>query len=432
MLPQPFYQRQWFKFGVPLVVVLIAYAVLQYLFPQTLAGWVVDTIALLMLYVGTLALASQYILPVRTLRERREAYNRMMAYVSGGHGPILFVSEGQLIGDPKELLRLGAGVVLVDGSSAVVLERGRRFSRAEGPGIVFTQYGERLAAAFDLRKQSRSHDTAALTKDGIELKTSVSVTFALDTGDQVSPRESPDERDFFQTTRITPEFPFNPESAFNAYYGYAVTEKQEMLKWTDLPVVVATEFFRDQVSKLTLDDLFMPAEPLSSPISALQTRLTDQVQKAQMLRERGIKVYSVSVGNLELSEEVMRLRVRAWAAHWQKEAIETLSNAEVEAERIKERARAEAQAEMLGSFREYLAQTFTGDGEQSKREIAQKFVHALNRVASDPVTRMLISGDTMRQLANLRYWVGVPNEAETQPAQVIGTRKNIRCTSCTP
>lgn len=420
MLPRPFYQQQWFKFGVPLAFALIVYAVLQYMFPQTLAGWLVDTIALLMMYVGLLALASQYILPVRTLRERREAYQRMMSYVTGGHGPILFVRDGLLIGDPVELLRRGAGVILVDGSSAVVLEKGRKFSRAEGPGLVFTQYGERLAAAFDLRKQSRAHETAALTKDGIEVKTSVSVTFALDPGEQVSVQESPDERDFFSTTRITPEFPFNPESAFRAYYGFAVTEKQEVLKWTDLPVVVATEYFRDQVSRLTLDDLFMPAEPLSSPVSALQTRLTDQVQKAQLLRDRGIKVYSVSISTLDLPDEVMRLRVRSWAAHWQKEAIAALSNAEVEAERIKEKARAEAQAEMLGHLREYLSQTFTGDGEQSKREIAQKFVTALNRVASDPVTRMLISGDTMRQLANLRYWVGIPGEAEAPPAQVIG------------
>jgi hypothetical protein len=74
---------------------------------------------------------------------------------------------------------------------------------------------------------------------------------------------------------------------------------------------------------------------------------------------------------------------------------------------------------MLNHFREYLSQTFSGDGEATRQEIAQKFVTALNRVASDPVTQMLISGDTMKQLTNLRYWVGLPAEA-TDSVQMIG------------
>jgi regulator of protease activity HflC (stomatin/prohibitin superfamily) len=416
---KPFYQQRWFKIATPVVGVVAIYALMHWNQPaETLAGWLVDTLAVLMMFFGTLALASQYVLPVRTIRERQKALDRLLSYVSGMHGPIAFVRDGQPVGSVEELKRRGAGAILVDGSSAVVLERGRQFSRAAGPGMVFTEFNERLAAAFDLRKQSRSQDTQALTKDGIEIKTSVSVTFALDPGDQVSLRESLEEHDMLGQARITPAFPFNPDSAFKAYYGFAVTEK-DMLKWMDLPIVVASEYFRDHVSRLTLDDLFMPRDPQSSPVAALQTRLTDQVQKAPLLKERGIKAYSVSIGLLELPEEVTRQRTRTWAARWQKEAFTTLATADVEAERIKEKARAEAQSEMLSHFREYLSQTFSGDGEATKQEIAQKFVTALNRVASDPVTQMLISGDTMKQLTNLRYWVGLPAEA-TDSVQMIG------------
>jgi regulator of protease activity HflC (stomatin/prohibitin superfamily) len=416
-----FYQETWFKIAWAPGALFLVYAGLLFLPGLTIVSIMVDILAFAMLFFGTLALASQYVLPVRTMKERRASFDRMTAYVSGGHGPIVFIREGAFVGSAEELKRKGAGVILVDGSSGVVLEKGRKFSRAEGPGIVFTEFGERMAASFDLRKQSRSQDTHALTKDGIEIKTSVSVTFALDPGDQVSPRESPEERDILGMgqARITPAFPFNPDSAFKAYYGFAINDKQEMLQWDALPVVVATEYFRDQVSRYTLDDLFRPNDPQSSPVAALQTRLTDQVQKAPLLRDRGIKVYSVSIGALELPDEVTRQRVRAWASHWQREAIATLSSAEVEVERVKERARAEAQAEMLNHFREFLAQTFTGDGEAGKKEIAQKFVAALNRVADDPVTRMLISGDTMRQIVNLRHWVNLPVEGEPE-VQLIG------------
>jgi len=417
---KPFYQENWFRVGAPVGGLVVLYLLTMFA-PNTFAGWVVDIIAFGMMFIGTLALASQFVLPVRTVKERRAAYERLMAYTSGIHGPIVFVRDGLLVGSVEELRRRGMGAILVDGSSGVVLERGRSYSRAHGPGIVFTDSNERLAATFDLRKQSRSHEAAALTKDGIEIKANVSVTFALDPGDQVSPRELQDERDFLHQARITPAFPFNPESAFKAYYGFAVNDKQELVKWLDLPLIVATEFFRDQISKNNLDDLFRPKDPLASPFSAMQTRLTDLVQKAQLLKDRGIKVYSVSVGSVEFPTDVTETRLRSWGAHWQKEAQLALAMADVETERIKEKARAEAQVDMLNHFREFLGQTFTGEGEgdAGKKEIAQKFVTALNRVASDPVTHMLISGETMRQLSNLRTWVGL-EQAGDGSVQMLG------------
>jgi regulator of protease activity HflC (stomatin/prohibitin superfamily) len=415
-----FYQETWFQIAAPVVGLVLLY-LLTLFAPSTFASWVVDVTAFGMMFLITLALASQFVLPVRTVKERQAAYERLLAYTSGLHGPVVFVRDGQLIGNEEELKRKGVGVILVDGSSAVVLERGRSYSRAHGPGIVFTDSNERLAATFDLRKQSRSQDAQALTKDGIELKASVSVTFALDPGDVASPRDSAEDRDVLKHARITPAFPFNPDSAFKGYYGFAMNDKQEMVKWFDLPIIVATEYFRDLISKHPLDDLFKPKDLQAVPLSALQTRLTDLVQKAQLLKDRGIKVYSVSVGALELPEEVNRQRLRAWAARWQREALLALAKADVETERIKETARAEAQSEMLEHFRDYVQQAFAGGRDESdiaKQQIAQKFVGALNRVASDPVTRTLISGDTMKQLSNLRVWVGLP--AEPGSVQLIG------------
>ncbi len=417
---KPFYREVWFQILAPLAGVGLVYLGLQFWLQADFASWLVDGLAFGMMFVIALALASQFVLPVRTMKERREAVSRIFEYAMGFHGPIVFVRDGELVSNPTELKRFGPGVFLVDGSSAIVLERKRKFSRAEGPGIVFTAYKERLAATFDLRRQSRMAETQALTRDGIEIKTTVTVVFSIDPGEQSLPREAPGERDALGQARITPAFPFNPESLFKAHYGFAVNEKQELVRWTDLPLIVTTEYFRDHVSRLTLDDLFLPQDPQATPIIALQSRLTDQVQKAPLLKERGIKVYFVMIGVLELPEEVMRQRERTWAARWQKEALTAQARADVEAERIKEKARAEAQTEMLKHFRDYVSQTFSaGNGEASKREIAQKFVEALHRVVSDPVTGMLVSRDTMRQLSKLRVWVGL-TESTAGPAQIIG------------
>jgi regulator of protease activity HflC (stomatin/prohibitin superfamily) len=413
-----FYEEIWFKVWATPIGLLVFYLLLQFIPGGTLASWLVDGIAVAMMFLGVLALASQFVLPVRTLRERRMAYERMLEYVTSMHGPIIFVRDGEMVGNTAELKRWGMGVILVDGSSAIVLERRRRFSRAEGPGIVFTKYGERMAATFDLRKQSRGLETQALTKDGIEIKANISVTFALDPGEQVPVGETPDERDVLSYARITPAFPFNADSAFKAFYGYAVTDNQRMIKWNELPTIVATEYFRDLVNRETLDGLFLPKDPQSSPVSALQTRLTSEVQNAHLLRERGIKIYSVSIGALEMPPEVMRQRMQSWASHWEKEALIVLSDAQADAERIKERARADVQSEILKDFRNRFEAFRGSEDAPTKQELARRIVEELNHLTTDPLTRMLIPHDTLRRIDNIRTWVELP-EPQGQP-HVIG------------
>ncbi len=425
--PLPFYRRQWFRIGAPVAAVLIVYALMHFRQPkETFAGWVVDTLGFLMLFFGTLALASQYILPVSTAKERQHAVDRLFTYVSGGHGPIVFVRDGELVGSAEELKRKGAGVMLIDAASAVVLEKGRKFSRAVGPGIAFVAFNEHIAAALDLRKQSRSQGAQALTRDGIEIKADVSVTFALDPGNQPSLRDTRDENDFLGQAPVKPPYPFNPDSAFKAFYGEAIAEK-EAIKWIDLPIIVATEHFRDQASRLTLDKLFEIKDPAATPLATLQGQLRNEVQSALMLRARGIKVYSVSVGNLELPEAVMRQRVRAWAVNWQKEVFTKLADADVRIEKLKEQARAEAQQEILDAFKDTFNEFKEGFKQSvaaqegvsvSQHDFTQRLVSALGKVAGDPVTQMLAPGNTVRQLSNLRQWVGL-QEMTLQP-QLIG------------
>ncbi len=199
-------------------------------------------------------------------------------------------------------------------------------------------------------------------------------------------------------------------------YGGAITEK-EPLEWDDLPIIVAAESFRDQVSRVTLDDLFLPKDPDSSPVAALQSRLTAQVEFAPLLRERGIKVYSASAGLLTLPEEVTRQRLRSWATRWQKLQMTTLADGEAKAEQIKERARAEAQMDMLDQFKGFQDLLAADAGPINKEEITKQWVVALERVAGDPITRMLLPGDTMRQISNLRHWV---EDVTAEPPKVIG------------
>ena len=416
----PFYQQPWFKIGVPTIFLLGLYLGLYVWWPPAnMMPFVMDVLAFGMALAITLALASQFVLPVRSMHERVEAMNRMFGYVSGGHGPIVFVRDGQMMGNVEELKRKGEGVILVDGFSAVLLEKGGRYSRAAGPGLVFTHRGESVAATFDLRKQSRSQQTQVLMKDGIEIKLNVSVTFSLDPTPAKKDEKGKETKDILGDAKITPATEFNPESAFKAHYGFAVIDKDTQIKWMELPIVVATEYVRDHVSRVNLDDMFLGRDGGQPMTSVIQSRLTSDVQNAPLLKDRGIKIYSAGMSIAELPEAVNEQRKRSWSVRWRKEVVVAQGESDVEVERIKELAKAEAQNEMYKHIREYRTEILNDNGDpDTKKMIAKKLVDGLHRLASDPTTHILLPGDTMRQLANLRHWVGLPDVDEESMLQL--------------
>lgn len=144
------------------------------------------------------------ILPAGSRAEQKQAARLLWRFLRSRKPAVGFIREGQLTGEGN-----GAGegqprVLIVDLTSAAVVERelaakrwlqslgskpaglsgqltGRNgTARVVGPGLVFLQRGERLRQAVSLRKQSRSlAGVRAYTSDGIEVETSVSVQFTL-------------------------------------------------------------------------------------------------------------------------------------------------------------------------------------------------------------------------------------------------------------
>ena len=117
---------------------------------------------------------SQFLLPVQTASERMTVYQLFLRFLSGGHGPLIFIRDGKMISHHGEEEKKGPGVLLVNSNSAVVVG-----GKVYGPGIVFTQRRP-ISAVFDLRKQVRSvPKIRAVTRDGIEIETNVSVQFSI-------------------------------------------------------------------------------------------------------------------------------------------------------------------------------------------------------------------------------------------------------------
>jgi len=417
-------RRRQFWVWVGLVVVA-GLGLAAYVFPPwpSVLNWVFDILAFSLTLATGLMLISQFVLPVQTQGERRAVFDHFMHFVSGNAGPIIFVKDGKTVGRKGELKRYGHGVALVDAVSAVVIERaaaqqwwfpaqnietstartpepatsGPAIVRAAGPGIVFIAPGERIVATLDLRRQSRGTPAKALTRDGIEVGAFISVSFGLDPHPerpgQARAEAAPQER----AERNQPAYQFNRSSAFRAVYGVALGDKQP-IEWTDLPLNVAVECFRDVLAEYRLDQLFEPTKPDVYPFSAFSSRVTGQVKEADVLRERGLVVYGVGVSGIALPREVINQRVRSWQARWQKATIQQEAAGETQSIRTERRWQTDAQTLIFKDIQALLGAT---DDPMARKALALMLLKALQAAAADPQQRSRLPAETLSLIEGL-------------------------------
>ena len=247
---------------------------------------------------------AQFLLPVYSMRERLDVFRTFNNFIFGGHGPLVFVRDGEIISHLGESERSGPGVALVNSNSAVVVG-----SAVYGPGLVFTG-GARIGKVMDLRKQVRtSRDVRAVTRDGIEVSTDITIQFSIsappeviyvcleppgrrkenvrvleldERGDvivEIANRDFfPDElNEIYRTLqRIqadqTQGFAFIDleQYASGLYVEERVQEcytnqprrpdTGEKINWHELPADIAEEEFRNTIVRFPFDDLFLPTE----------------------------------------------------------------------------------------------------------------------------------------------------------------------------
>jgi hypothetical protein len=309
----------------------------------------------MVMMVGMFGLAllgvSQFVLPVQTPQERTAVFARLFSYWLGYHGPAIFIKEAKQKAREEELKSTKPGVAFVDLCSAVALEKswvpttaGGGFAgggppegveppvRVAGPGIVFTESGERIQGVADLRRQLKITNNVSLsTRDGFEIRAPVWVLFTL--GEQaevlkvayiggleaenlqvvtVNPithilQASSDEIDAIDRAEIhayalmsaedqalypSLEQPvpgilpylFFPRRVFAALYSRARNLADgNVVEWTELPSRVAIETFRDMLAQEDYNNLYQPSSPDYYPYFDVY-----QPRFSRMMRNQGV------------------------------------------------------------------------------------------------------------------------------------------------
>ena len=119
----PFYQKPWFN-SVVLIIILVGIYIYELVWQGgiwvNIIGIVLDLILLALLLQVCVFFYAQFILPTRTLIDRKKIVSRLWLHTRSAHGPAIFIKNGRKVERAGESDLRGPGVLWVDTASAVV------------------------------------------------------------------------------------------------------------------------------------------------------------------------------------------------------------------------------------------------------------------------------------------------------------------------
>ncbi len=399
----PIYRKSWFFLLIWGVFWLLIYSIL--IIPSHWARAVAlkDVFALVKaltldgcLFVASLvvwvAFFAQFVLPVRTFKERQKIFDRLMAYVFGFRGPAISIKNGRIVEHSGEEQRDGAGVVWLDAASAAVTHEDMAFKQVIGPGVHFTEKGEKIAQrnVVDLHIQSQNigpreedkpfepqdldtesgravHNrrimTSAWTRDGIEVVPNISVTFKIDA-------------DPVKGNQPGSHFGYSEEAVRKAIIGQAVKHGLNVssMAWNELPAYIAADLWREYMGKFRLRQLFeggfelpQPVSPDSSPANVQNTAIVRGSRPAVQKRD-------LTADLAAMLGEVNRLLLQ-FAERCEKEEEEK-SKKDAKSSDDEEKEGAPASSQPADNRRNT---ALTLINEMIKQRMTREFVHELDR-----------------------------------------------------
>ena len=97
----PITKRPWFYIATWLVFLLALYGWQIYRLGGVQASILYILLDLACIFplvlIIWIAFFAQFVLPVRTFQDRQKIFDRLITYLSGGHGPAMFIRNGELI-----------------------------------------------------------------------------------------------------------------------------------------------------------------------------------------------------------------------------------------------------------------------------------------------------------------------------------------------
>lgn len=311
--------------------------------------------------------------------------------------PFVIIKDGKVdpSGDWISWLGGPARLVIFDGNAAYI-ERGKRFSRVIGPTrhLPFLDPSETVKAVVDLRPRllTKLGGVKAWTKDGIRVKMDVSLECQIGLEGMT------------EATSHGLLFPYGPISVRKAIEKVAVRYDQEKKclvesDWADGVWGQVQGKLASYIFSHTLDELFL-YEKAAGQMQTEDVVATIVKETNARLFDFGTRLNSLQITNLTpVAQAVNEQRFRNWEA--KKQSAATISKGQADAYRIlaEERARAEAEADLINAITEGLRSTSPlRYDEQLVLSLSGILDQSLNNSEMAPY----IPGETLDSLKKLR------------------------------
>jgi regulator of protease activity HflC (stomatin/prohibitin superfamily) len=295
-------------------------------------------------------------------------------------------------------------LIVFDGC-ALYLERGNRFSRVVGPGdkLPFLERYETIKYIVDLRPKvndetkKETSEVNASTKDGIKITLKIRIESRI--GD-------PKNND--PANNLT--YPFDPIAVKKAIERYAVRWHDRTkgdpteFTWIDAVWGQVTGIVPDYIGSRMLDDLFVADRKGGQILSP------NSVQEIFNKLNRSTQGFGVYVTNFQVTEinlpnEVEQAQHEQWKA--EKQSITTRIDGETKANsiRAREKARAEAQRDIILGIAEGLKKSRDG---QFTEPILLSMSGVLDESLREPLTRAYLAKETLDTLEQLQKILNNP------------------------
>jgi len=277
---------------------------------------------------------------------------------------------------------------LISAREVGATEMNGRFHRVIGPGANRLGRLEYVYAVLDLRQQERiAEDVPLMTKDGIEIRADLAITYRISTGGETPTRAKP--------------YPYDEQAVRLAAYAETVHADQQLSTWETIPLETSKSTLAKIVARYNLDQLLYPDGSANDPNLTIRNELERRVRNS--IEAFGIELTGIQVGRLELPESVVDQYIEYWQAHWETQSL--LKEADGEAFTLEEVevARAEAEVTMIRAIVEGLQRArMEGNADTIHEMVALRLIEALEKVAEQSQLAAPLPTTLMPQLTALR------------------------------
>lgn len=374
-----------------------------------LTGWLIEkwvgiiliSLPIFAIYYWTLYQHAMVIVPASNPEDRKERWKRFIvltAYSWGTQFPI-WVIKDHAWKNPEVRIRGDftrdypvPGIVWAQAHQVSAITAGTQFRRIDGPGLVFTRKLERPSQIVDLRLQLRTSEIDAISKDGVNFKARVFTAFRMDPEQwDEETRKDVSKLNRSLASAASPtcnlgSFHFSHQRIQTALQvtGSKIGPQETPIYWDQWVLNFVEKQARNILSQKMLDELWRPQEDknLANGLDAISKELKESVSLP--LRAIGILVYAARVVNFRFvnvdgtpDDTIPRRQIASWSAEREHKEARILANAQAEAEKMQQEARAYAETLLLNSIAEGLQKAQSLNPDLPQYVIAMRFVSSL-------------------------------------------------------